>query len=69
MQTTTLNWDTVYAVPINIVNEAIKLKHPTPENFELLNGKYGNCSGSFEEWQITNGGDGSNIRLKIPIKN
>ncbi|NFL33787.1 toxin [Clostridium botulinum] len=69
MQTTTLNWDTVYAVPINIVNEAIKLKHPTPENFELLNGKYGNCSGSFEEWQITKGGDGSNIRLKIPIKN
>ncbi|OPF52043.1 toxin [Clostridium baratii] len=69
MQTTTLNWDTVYAVPINIVNKAIKLKHPTPENFELLDGKFGKCSGEFEDWQITNGGDGGNIRLKIPVRN
>ncbi|ABS40665.1 TULIP family P47-like protein [Clostridium botulinum] len=69
MQTTTLNWDTVYAVPIDIVNEAIKFKHPTPEQFELLDGKYGDCKGSFQEWQIISGGDGGNIRLKIPIKN
>ncbi len=69
MQTTTLNWDTVYAVPIDIVNEAIKFKHPTPEQFELLDGKYGDCKGSFQEWQIISGGDGGNIRLKIPVKN
>ncbi|APQ95367.1 TULIP family P47-like protein [Clostridium botulinum] len=69
MQTTTLNWDTVYAVPIDIVNEAIKFKHPTPEQFKLLDGKYGDCKGSFQEWQIISGGDGGNIRLKIPIKN
>ncbi|MCS4469941.1 hypothetical protein JQ031_04305 [Clostridium botulinum] len=68
MQTTTLNWDTVYAVPIDIVNEAIKFKHPTPEQFELLDGKYGDCKGSFQEWQIISGEMEEILGLKFQLK-
>ncbi|AIY79043.1 clostridium P-47 family protein [Clostridium botulinum 202F] len=67
-QVTTLNWDTVYAIPINVVNEAINLKHPTPKYFEFSDSKSGSCKGKFNEWQIITGGDGGNIRLKIPIE-
>ncbi|QEZ70853.1 toxin (plasmid) [Paraclostridium bifermentans] len=68
-QTSTLNWDTVFAVPISVVNKAIKDKKSSPENFEFEDSSGSKCKGDFGDWQIITGGDGSNIRMKIPIYN
>lgn len=65
--TTTLNWDTVFAVPITVVNKAIKDTGSSPRNFQLQTSSGSSCKGSFKDWQINSGGDGSNIRMKIPI--
>lgn len=66
--TDTLNWDTVFAIPISKVNEAIKKQKSSPHNFQYKKG-HGNVKGDFGDWQITKGGDGSYIRLTIPIRN
>lgn len=68
-QTTTLNWDTVFAVPISVVNQSIKDNKSSPKNFEFQDLGGSKCNGDFKDWQIITGGDGTNIRMKIPISN
>ncbi|MGE7877929.1 TULIP family P47-like protein [Peribacillus muralis] len=67
-QTSTFNWDTVFAIPITEVNRAIKEQKSSPENFQFQN-DYSDYEGEFGDWQITSGGDGNNIRMNIPIRN
>lgn len=69
LQVSTLNWDTVFAVPISIVNDAIIDKKSSPEGLEFQD-SYGNrCKGDFGDWQIITGGDGSLINMRLPINN
>lgn len=68
-QTTTLNWDTVFAIPVSKVNRIIKEERSSPMNFKLNDLEYNDFSGDFGDWQITPGGDGNSIRMNIPILN
>lgn len=63
--TNTLEWDTVFALPISKVNESIS----SPEIFQYNFGKGRNVRGGFGKWEIVPGGDGSIIHLQIPIEN
>ena len=68
--TDTLNWDTVFAIPIQDVNKAIINKKSSPKSFEFENTAdkiY--CQGDFGDWQIVMGGSGSLIRMNLPITN
>ncbi|HHT7190469.1 TULIP family P47-like protein [Bacillus cereus group sp. Bc222] len=65
--TTTLNWDTVFAIPITEVNRIITEQKSSPKKFELHDSDRHNFKGEFKEWQITPGGDGNSIRMKIPV--
>ncbi|PEY87918.1 toxin [Bacillus cereus] len=67
--TSTLNWDTVFAVPISEVNRMIKEQKSSPKDFELKDLNNNNFKGEFNDWQITTGGDGNSIRMKLPIRN
>ncbi|MFB0832766.1 TULIP family P47-like protein [Brevibacillus laterosporus] len=67
-RTDTLNWDTVFAIPISKVNETIIKQKSSPKNFQYER-KSGSVKGVFGDWQITKGGDGSFIHLSIPINN
>ncbi|WP_251862455.1 TULIP family P47-like protein [Clostridium sp. Marseille-Q2269] len=64
---TTLNWDTAYAVPIDIVNKAIKDNKSSPKNFQFEDLSGNICEGNFGDWQVTTGGSGSQIFMKLPI--
>lgn len=64
---TTSNWDTTFAVPINIVNKAIKDNKSSPENFQFEDLSGNTCNGDFGYWQVTTGGSGSQIFMKLPI--
>lgn len=63
--TSTLNWDTVFAMPISKINETIK----SPDIFDYDFGSDGKVRGEFGKWEIVTGGEGPNIRFKIPLKN
>ena len=64
--TSTLNWDTVFAVPITSVNKAIKDMKSSPSSFSYSSEK-SSISGNYSDWAITTGGDGGNIYMVIPI--
>lgn len=69
-ETDTFNWDTIFAIPISDVNQAIISKKSSPKGFEFKNTAdkiY--CKGDFGDWQLSMGGSGSLIRLTLPISN
>ncbi|WP_137842864.1 TULIP family P47-like protein [Bacillus sp. 2SH] len=66
--TDTLNWDTVFALPISEVNKTIVSQKASPKKFGCHTTR-GSIAGVFEEWQIIKGGDGSLIHLSIPVNN
>ncbi|MBU3146261.1 TULIP family P47-like protein [Clostridium sp. CF012] len=68
---TTNGWDSVYAIRANYLNLAIQEKHTSPPNFSQDlddSGDIFKVDGNFGDWQIIEGGDGSNVNMKIPIK-
>jgi hypothetical protein len=69
--TTTNGWDTVYAIRFPDVNKGIVSKKSSPKNFAqtITDPDMGTISlhGNFGDWQLTNGGDGKNIRISLPI--
>ncbi|MDO6662049.1 TULIP family P47-like protein [Bacillus thuringiensis] len=66
--TSTLNWDTVFAIPISEANRMIREQKSSPKKFELQDGNGNDFKGEFKEWQISTGGDGNSIRMHIPVR-
>ena len=62
----THGWDTAFVIPISDVNKAIIDKKSSPLNFQYSDST-ASLSGNFGDWQITQGGDGKNIRFSIPM--
>jgi len=65
--TNTLNWDTVFAIPIPYVNSAIVSKKSSPAGFNYSSPKGDTVKGTFSDWQIAPGGDGALIWMTIPV--
>lgn len=64
----TFGWDTVFAIPIPDVNSAIVAHKSSPSGFAYQDAaNQVTCQGTFGDWQICQGGDGSNIRLTMPV--
>jgi hypothetical protein len=65
----TFGWDTVFAVHIADLNEAIAKLAATPAQFSAVDeGDRISASGRFGAWQIAPGGSGSLVRMKIPFR-
>ncbi len=66
----TFGWDTVFALPISRVNMAIVKQKASPAKLDYLNPNTGfNLQVDFGDWQIVPEGDGSIIRLQLPMRN
>lgn len=65
---TTNGWDTVSVCRVTALNERIKGKKTYPENIEVGQGQL-HLKGEFAPWQIITGGDGRNIKIRVPMKN
>ncbi|HAA14940.1 MAG TPA: hypothetical protein DCE41_25915 [Cytophagales bacterium] len=66
--TSTFQWDTVFAIPVDHVNTAIVQQKATPSTFDYTGPKKQNSiKGDFKDWQIVANGDGKNINMSIPI--
>lgn len=65
---TTHGWDTAFAIPAGDVNKAIIDKKSSPPSFSYKDDT-ASVSADFGDWQITQGGDGKNIRLSLPMSN
>ncbi len=68
----TYNWDTVFALPASIVNNAIIKKKSSPSRFKYSFTPEGSTiestvSANFGDWLITQGGDGKNLRMSVPL--
>ncbi|EME7220774.1 TULIP family P47-like protein [Enterococcus faecium] len=68
----TFNWDTVFAAPINIINQAINHQQTSPKVFE----KYipaddfipdATVTGNFDSWEIIPGGSGKIVKMSLPV--
>jgi len=68
-ETNTLNWDTVFAIPIPYVNSTIISKKSSPQNFDYSSPKKDTIKGDFDNWQIIQGGDGALIWMTVPVNN
>jgi Clostridium P-47 protein len=64
----THGWDTVFGIPVTDVNQAIVDKKSSPPTFSFADssGTF-TLEGTFGDWQITNGGDGKEIRMTLPV--
>ncbi|WP_434663897.1 TULIP family P47-like protein [Klebsiella sp. MISC125] len=72
MTFTTLGWDTVFAVPVDKVNEVFSASGEYPTNFDYtLVGSLVTLTinGNFGPWLITAGGTGGLMNMKIPVAN
>lgn len=67
----TNGWDTVFAISAQHLNKAIIEKKTYPTTIDCTitdeDESYSIKNGKFNAWQISQGGDGSNINLKLPI--
>ncbi|MEM7375100.1 MAG: TULIP family P47-like protein [Bacteroidota bacterium] len=63
----TFGWDTVFAIRLPDLNNAIKTTGSSPKAFkEDLGGGY-TIEGGFDTWRVSRGGDGRNLFLETPI--
>ena len=63
----TLGWDTVFALNIADVNNAIINAKTSPTSFEQEIEAGTSVTGAFGNWQVCAGGDGKLLHLKLPI--
>ncbi|MFC1405551.1 MULTISPECIES: TULIP family P47-like protein [Streptacidiphilus] len=68
----TNGWDTVYAIPLPDVNNAIAVKKSSPTTWsgKLPAGDFNpeiDATGTFGTWSLTTGGSGSIVRMHIPF--
>ena len=65
---TTNGWDTVSICRVTALNERIKGEKTYPESIEAGQGQL-QLKGEFAPWQIITGGDGRNVKIRVPMKN
>jgi Clostridium P-47 protein len=63
----TLGWDTVFAINLPHVNEALKQPGSAPGGFSQFFSSTYAIAGTFGTWQVAMGGDGQDIYLRVPI--
>src|SRR5215813_7155576 len=63
----TYGWDTVFAIPIPSVNEAIVNHRSSPSGFTYSDSEI-DASATFGDWQIVQGGSGKAIYLSLPLQ-
>lgn len=65
----TYGWDTVSAIPVPQVNAAIIATASSPRGFdyEPEDGTSPELHATFGPWQVTQGGDGRNLRMSVPM--
>jgi hypothetical protein len=62
----TYGWDTAFAIPVPCVNKAIVDHKSSPAGFAMAETSY-SVSARFGDWQITQGGDGKAVRMRLPL--
>lgn len=67
----TFGWDTAFAVRIENVNAAIAARSMSPPSFSYTQPGDDKvyCSGEFDNWRLTRGGDGDGVNVELPFKN
>lgn len=65
---TTNGWDTVSICRVSALNERIKKEKTYPKAVTEKNNAL-SVEGEFDPWQITPGGDGRNVKIRVPMKN
>lgn len=63
----TNGWDTVSICRVTALNEKIKSEKTYPESIEMPQTPL-NLAGDFDPWQVITGGDGRNVKLRLPMK-
>lgn len=71
----TFHWDTVFAARFPGMNQAIRWAKSSPKKFQAeLKPESGlfsvgkiTAEGTFGDWQLTDGGDGDDVNMKVPI--
>ncbi|MDD1012581.1 TULIP family P47-like protein [Pseudomonas rubra] len=64
---TTNGWDTVSICRVSALNERIKLEKTYPANIESSIDTF-SLKADFAPWAISTGGDGRNVKVRIPLK-
>lgn len=65
---TTNGWDTVSVCRVTALNERIKKEKTYPASISEQADQL-SVKGEFNPWQVVTGGDGRNVKLKVPMKN
>lgn len=65
---TTNGWDTVSICRVTALNERIKKEKTYPASISEQADQL-SVKGEFAPWQVVTGGDGRNVKLKVPMKN
>lgn len=63
----TNGWDTVSICRVTALNEKIKSEKTYPKSIKMTNTQF-NLDGEFDPWQVITGGDGRNVKLRLPMK-
>lgn len=66
--TDTYHWDTVFALRVADVNNAIAAANSTPPSFQVSTPEGWQVSANFDHWRMTTGGDGNMVKFSIPVK-
>lgn len=64
----TYGWDTAFAIPVPDVNRAI-VDHRSSPPALAYDGQGFAVTADFGAWQVTQGGDGKNVRMLLPMTN
>ena len=69
--TPTFGWDTVFAVPVDRVNQAIAAKKASPDKLDYQSSAASafHMQADFDDWRLIPEGDGPIVRLALPMKN
>ncbi len=63
----TFGWDTVFAIRLPDLNNALCKPNASPGSFSQDMGNGYHINGTFGFWQVKRGGDGKNLQLSVPI--
>ncbi|MBR1086418.1 TULIP family P47-like protein [Bradyrhizobium manausense] len=69
--TPTFGWDTVFAIPIERVNQAIATNKVSPAklDYKSTTSSAFQMQADFDDWQVIPEGDGPIVRMALPMKN
>lgn len=63
---TTNGWDTVSICRVSALNQRIALEKTYPSNIDAVLDSF-SLKANFDAWSITTGGDGRNVKIRIPF--